>query len=98
MQEMTMNPAVAAIGAEVVANGSQGLADTAAAAPGLTALAPAGAEEVSAQSAAAFSAQGTEFLTQLNAAHQELARAGEALTKIAGMYTAVDEGSAGAIA
>jgi hypothetical protein len=90
--------AVAAIGAELAANATEGLAAEAAASPAVTGLAPAGAEEVSAQAAAAFATGGAETLTQIAAAEEELTRAGTAVTKIAGMYTAIDGGASDTLA
>jgi len=92
------DPAVAAIGVELAANAAQGLAAEAAAAPAVTGLAPAGAEEVSVQAAAAFATGGAETLTQIAAAEEELTRAGMAVTKIAGMYSAVDGGASETLA
>ncbi|NTY60694.1 PE domain-containing protein [Mycolicibacterium sphagni] len=94
MQPMSHDAAAtAASGAELAANGAQGIATGAAAAASLTGLPPAGAEEVSAQAAAAFSAEGAETLAQLTAAQEELTRAGAAFTKVAGMYSAIDGGA-----
>jgi hypothetical protein len=85
--------AAAASGAEIVANSAQGLATGAAAAASVAGLAPAGADEVSAQASAAFSAEGAETLAQLTAAQEEVARAGAAFTTVAGMYSALDDGA-----
>lgn len=97
MQRLSHDPAVAGIGAQVVANGAQGLAAGTAAAASLTGLAPAGAEEVSAQAAAAFTNEGAQILALNTAAQEELAKAGAAITEIAGIFTAVDQGAADTI-
>ncbi|MGV0798382.1 PE domain-containing protein, partial [Mycolicibacterium elephantis] len=56
MQPMTHNPGAVGIGAQVVANGARGLAAGTTASAAVTALVPAGADEVSAQAALAFAA------------------------------------------
>jgi hypothetical protein len=94
MQPMTHNPGAAGIGAQVVANGARGLAAGTAASAEVTALVPAGAEEVSALAAAAFAAEGVEVLGQNTFAQEELARAGAAYMEIAGIYAAVDGANA----
>ena len=70
MQPMSHNPAAAAIGSQVVANGARGLAGGTAASAEVTALMPAGADEVSAQAAMAFATEGMESMA-LNAFAQE---------------------------
>ena len=89
MQPMEHNPAAAGLGAQVVANGVRGLASAA-----VTALVPAGSEEVSAMAAAAFAAEGVESLAQNTFAQEELSRAGAAYMEAAGIYTAVDGANA----
>lgn len=84
------NEAVAAIGGTVAASGAQGLSTAAAAAAALTGLAPAGADEVSAQAATAFAAEGTQMTGLIEAAQQEIARAGVAFTGIAATFAATD--------
>ena len=49
MTPMSHDPAAAVIGAQTIEIGARALAASASAAPSVTALAPAGAEEVSAQ-------------------------------------------------
>jgi hypothetical protein len=94
MQPLEHNPAVVGIGSQVVANGARGLATGTAASAAVTALVPAGADEVSALAAAAFASEGAEALA-LNAwAQEELSRAGAAYMEIAGIYSAVDEANA----
>ncbi|ULE34774.1 PE family protein [Mycobacterium sp. IDR2000157661] len=94
MQPMTHNPGAAGVGAQVVANGMRGLAAGTVATAEVTALVPAGADEVSAQAALAFAAQGVETLAMNTFAQQELARAGASYMEIAGIYTAVDGANA----
>jgi hypothetical protein len=91
---MSHNPAAAAIGAQVVANAARGLAGGTAASAEVTALLPAGADEISAQAALAFATEGLES-TALNAfAQEELARAGAAYAEASGIYAAVDGANA----
>lgn len=97
MQPMTHNPGAAGLGAQVVANGARGLATGTAATSAVTALVPAGAEEVSAMAAAAFAAEGVETLAQNTFAQEELSRAGAAYMEAAGIYTAVDGANAAAL-
>jgi hypothetical protein len=94
MQPLEHNPGAAAIGAQVVANGARGLAAGTMASAAVTALAPAGAEEVSALAAAAFAAEGVESLAMNTFAQEELTRAGAAYIEIAGIYAAVDGANA----
>jgi hypothetical protein len=98
MQPMTHNPGAMGIGAQVVANGARGLAAGTTASAAVTALLPAGAEEVSAMAAAAFAAEGVEALAQNTFAQEELARAGAAYMEVAGIYTAVDGANAATLA
>lgn len=94
MQPMSHDAAAtAASGAEIIANSAQGLATGAAAAAAVGGLPPAGADEVSAQASAAFSAEGAHALEQITAAQEEVARAGVAFTKVAGLYSALDDGA-----
>ncbi len=97
MQPMTHNPGAEGLGAQVVANGARGLATGTAATSAVTALVPAGAEEVSAMAAAAFAAEGVETLAQNTFAQEELSRAGAAYMEAAGIYTAVDGANAAAL-
>ena len=62
MQPMEHNPGAVGIGAQVVANGARGLAAGTTASAAVTALVPAGADEVSAQAALAFAGEGVEML------------------------------------
>jgi len=94
MQPMEHNPGAVGIGAQVVANGARGLAAGTTATAEVTALVPAGAEEVSALAAAAFAAEGVETLAINTFAQEEMARAGAAYMEIAGIYTAVDGANA----
>ena len=98
MQQMSHDATTAAIGAQVVANGGQGIAAGAAAAPAVTGLAPAGMEEVSTQAATTFAATAVETLAEITAAQQEIAGAGAAVIEVARLYTVMDDGSAGTLA
>jgi hypothetical protein len=91
---MAHNPGAVGIGAQVVANGTRGLAAGTAATAEVTALVPAGADEVSAQAALAFAAEGVETMAMNTFAQEELARTGAAVMEIAGIYTAVDGANA----
>ena len=95
MTSMSHDPAAAVIGAQTIEIGARALAAAAAAAPTVTGLAPAGAEEVSAQAAAAFAAEAAAVLAAHTAAQDELMRAGAALIDIARMYEQVDVEAAG---
>jgi PE family len=98
MQFMSHDPAAAGIGEEVLANAGQGLTSSATVSPSVTGLAPAGAEEVSAQAATVFTSEGVETLASIRRAQEELQRAGAAIMEIAGMYSAVDDGAAATLA
>lgn len=94
MQPMTHNPAAAAIGTQMSANGARGLAGGTAATAEVTALLPAGVDEVSAQAVLAFATEGAQTMA-LNAwAQQELVRVGAAYVEASAIYTAVDEANA----
>ncbi|OBF38194.1 PbsX family transcriptional regulator [Mycobacterium sp. ACS1612] len=97
MQPMEHNPGAVGLGAQVVANGARGLTSGTTASAAVTALTPAGAEEVSAMAAAAFAAEGVESLAQNTFAQEELTRAGAAYMEAAGIYTAVDGANAAAL-
>jgi hypothetical protein len=90
MQPMEHNPGAVGIGAQVVANGARGLAAGTTSSAEVTALVPAGAEEVSAHAALAFASEGVEVMMLNSFAQEELARAGAAYMEAAGIYTAVD--------
>jgi hypothetical protein len=94
MQSMSFDPAVAGIGSQVVSGAMRGLQAGVTASPSLTALAPAGADEVSAQATTAFTAEATQMLTLLAVAQEELVRTGTALTDIARMYSEADAAAA----
>lgn len=94
MQPMSHNPVAVGIGSQVIANGTRGLAAGTTATAEVTALVPAGADEVSAQAAAAFAAEGVETLAMNTFAQEELTRAGAAYMEIAGIYAAVDGANA----
>jgi hypothetical protein len=94
MQPMEHNPGAVGIGAQVVANGVRGLAAGTTASAAVSALVPAGADEVSAQAAAVFAKEGVEALALNTFAQEELSRAGAAYMEIAGIYEAVDGANA----
>ena len=96
MQPLEHNPGAVGIGGQVVANGARGLAAGTTAGAAVSALVPAGAEEVSAMAAAAFAAEGVETLAMNTFAQEELTRAGAAYMEIAGIYAAVDGANAAA--
>ncbi|OBI22659.1 PE domain-containing protein [Mycobacterium sp. E2497] len=97
MEPLSHDPAAGAIGLQVVALATQGLASGAAATGPVTALAPAGADEVSMLAVAAFAAEGTAMLALNTAAQEEIARTGTAFTDIAQMYAQVDGETAGTL-
>ena len=80
MQPMEHNPGAVGIGAQVVANGVRGLAAGTAATAEVTALVPAGADEVSAQAAVAFATEGVEALGA------EHVRSGRAVARGCGVH------------
>ena len=90
MQPMDHNPGAVGVGSQVVANGARGLATGTATTAAVTALVPAGADEVSAHAALAFASEGVEALMMNSFAQEELSRAGAAYVEAAGIYTTVD--------
>ncbi|BBY20388.1 hypothetical protein MSTO_05930 [Mycobacterium stomatepiae] len=94
---MSHDPAVAIIGGQLTALGAAAIASGAAAAPAVTALVPAGAEEVSMQAAMAFAAEAAKTLAAHAAAHEEISRTGAALVNITRMYAQTDATAAGAL-
>jgi PE family len=97
MQPLSHNPAAGLIGTQLVEIGTRGLESGAAVVMSVTGLIPAGAEEVSAQAAAAFAEEAAAMLAFNTAAQEELMRAGAALTDIARMYTQADDTAAGSM-
>lgn len=97
MVSMSHDPAAGAIGLQLVDAATRGMSAGAAASMAVTALVPAGIDEVSAQAAAAFAAEGAATLALHTAAQEELARAGVALTDIARVYSQVDGEAAGTL-
>lgn len=95
MTSMSHDPAVAIIGGQLTEMGVAALATGAAAAPSVTSLVPAGAEEISMQAAMAFAAEAGKALAAHAAAHQEISRTGAALVNITRMYTQADVTAAG---
>jgi PE family len=61
----------------------------------ITGLAPAGADDVSAQAATVFAAEAAQMLALSAAAQEELMRTGAALADIARMYAETDAAAAG---
>ena len=94
MQPMTFTPAVFGIGGQVVGTGAAGLAAGTTASATVTALMPSGMDEVSAQVALGFAAEGVETMMVNAMAQEELVRAGAAFAEAAGIYTAVDSANA----
>ena len=98
MQPLEHDPGTIGIGATVVANGVRGLAVGTAAGAAVSALAPAGAEEVSLQAALAFATEGVQVLAINALAQEELSRAGAAYVEASGVYEATDASGAAALA
>ncbi|MCV7288933.1 PE family protein [Mycolicibacterium wolinskyi] len=94
MQPLMHNPGAEAIAAQVIANAARGLAGGTTASAAVSALAPAGADEVSAMAAVAFASEGVEAIAANAFAQEELTRAGAAFAEIAGIYNAVDAANA----
>lgn len=94
MQPLEHNPGAVGVGSQVVANGARGLATGTATGAEVSALAPAGAEEVSIQASIAFATEGIQALALNALAQEELSRAGAAYVEAAGVYTTVDGSAA----
>ncbi len=94
MQPLSHNPAAAGVGGQVTANGARGLATGTAATAEVSALAPAGADEVSAMAAMAFAAEGIQTLGLNTLAQEEIARAGATVIELSATYQAVDSANA----
>lgn len=90
MQPLSHNPGAIGVGGQVTANGARGLATGTAATSAVSALAPAGADEVSAAAAVTFAAEGVQTLGINALAQEEIARAGASIIEAAGAYQAVD--------
>lgn len=90
MQPLSHNAGAAGVGGQVAANGARGLATGTAATTEVSALAPAGADEVSATAAISFASEGIQTLGINALAQEELARAGQTVIQIAATYQAVD--------
>ena len=97
MQPMSHNPGAAGIGTQVIANGARGLAAGTTAGGAVSALVPAGADEVSAHAAMSFASEGVQALALNTFAQEELSRVGAAYVEIAGIYEAVDGANAGVL-
>ncbi|MGV0810692.1 PE family protein [Mycolicibacterium boenickei] len=94
MQPLMHNQAAEGVAAQVIANAARGLAGGTTASAAVTALVPAGADEVSAMAAVAFASEGVEALTVNTFAQEELARAGAAYLEAANIYRSVDTANA----
>jgi hypothetical protein len=94
MQFMSFHPAVGDIASQLIQIGTDCLEAAAKASMSLTGLAPAGAEEVSAQAVTAFVEEAASMLASNTSAQEELQRTGTALARIARRYTEVDEAAA----
>ena len=94
MQPMSHNPGAAGVGGQVTANGARGLATGTAATAEVSALAPAGADEVSVMATAAFAAEGIQTLGINALAQEEIARAGATFIELSATYEAVDAANA----
>ncbi|AGZ49055.1 PE family protein [Mycobacterium kansasii] len=94
MQPMSFDPVVADIGSQVADLGTRSLQAGATAVSSVTGLAPAGADEVSAQAVTAFHTQAASMLALNQAAQEELVRTGAAFRQVAQSYTDVDEAAA----
>jgi len=90
MQPLNHNAGAAGVGGQVAANGVRGLATGTAATAEVSALAPAGADEISASAAVMFASEGIQTLGINALAQEELARTGATVTQIAATYQAVD--------
>lgn len=90
MQPLSHNAGAIGVGGQVVANGARGLATGTAATAEVSALAPAGADEVSVLASTAFMAEGIQTLGINALAQEEIARAGATVIEVAGVYQAVD--------
>ena len=94
MQPMEHNPGAIGVGSQVVANGARGLATGTAATAEVSALVPAGADEVSMQAAHGVCYRGPGGDCPQCLAQEELTRAGAAYAEVAGIYTTVDGSTA----
>lgn len=94
MQPLSHNPGAAGVGGQVTANGARGLATGTAATAEVSALAPAGADEVSAMAALGFAAEGVQTLGLNALAQEEIARAGATVIELSATYQAVDAANA----
>jgi hypothetical protein len=97
MQSMSFEPVVGDIGAQVIDNGLQGLQAGISASTSVTALAPAGGDDVSMRAATAFAAEAAQLLALHRAAQEELIRTGAAVTEIARRYAETDAAAAAAV-
>ncbi|OSC35506.1 PE family protein [Mycobacterium decipiens] len=98
MEEMSHAPAAVDIATQVSDNALRGATAGATALTSVTELVPAGADEVSAQAATAFTSEGFQLLASNASAQDELHRAGEAVQDVARTYSQIDDGAAGVFA
>nr|WP_269151265.1 PE family protein [Mycobacterium lacus] len=94
---MAIDSAAGDIGSQVVECANQGLQAGVTASNSLTALPPAGAEEVSAQAVAAFTTEAAQMVALNQAAQEELIRAGSTISEIARMYADADATAANSV-
>lgn len=97
MQPMSFDPLVADIGNQVADLGTRSVQAGATAATSLTGLAPAGADEVSAQAVTAFHTEAASMLDLNQAAQHELMRTGAAFRQVAQTYAEVDQTAADSV-
>lgn len=83
MEKMSHDPIAADIGTQVSDNALHGVTAGSTALTSVTGLVPAGADEVSAQAATAFTSEGIQLLASNASAQDQLHRAGEAVQDVA---------------
>lgn len=98
MEKMSHDPIAADIGTQVSDNALHGVTAGPTALTSVTGLVPAGADEVSAQAATAFTSEGIQLLASNASAQDQLHRAGEAVQDVARTYSQIDDGAAGVFA
>ena len=97
VESMSIDSAAAATGPHIIEISGNGLSAQAAVSRSLTALTPAGTDPISVEAAAAFAAQGAQFLTLSTMAQQYLTHAGAALIGITETYNHADNTAAGTL-
>jgi hypothetical protein len=98
MEQMSHDQVAADIATQISENALSGATAGANVLTSVAGLVPAGAEEVSAQAATAFAAEGLQMLAVSTAAQEELNRTGGALHGVARTYTHVDDRAASVLA